>query len=257
MTTRSAHDPVDPSSPPHRRRVLVSGGTSGIGLACAEHLAATDDVWVLGSSRASADRVVSGSAAAFAGSGGCDVSDPGAVDQAVDEAAATMGGLDAVFVNAGIDGEGRPAAELSHDHFRHVLEVNVLGSFAVARAALRHLTRPGTLVLNASVNALKPERDFLDYNVSKAAVLSMAKSLALEVSEEGVTVIALCPGYFPTRMTAAYLEDPDTRAELITHIPARRFGELTEVAQTVDFLLSPAARFMTGGVVTLDGGTHL
>jgi NAD(P)-dependent dehydrogenase (short-subunit alcohol dehydrogenase family) len=85
----------------------------------------------------------------------------------------------------------------------------------------------------------------------------MAASLALETSEEGITVIALCPGYFPTPMTAAYLDDPETRTELLSHIPARRFGELAEVAQTVDFLLSPAARFMTGGVVTLDGGAHL
>jgi NAD(P)-dependent dehydrogenase (short-subunit alcohol dehydrogenase family) len=242
---------------PPRRRVLVSGGTSGIGLACATHLAEKDDVWILGSSPDSVARAVSASAVSFAGSGPCDVTDPSAVAAAVAQATAAMGGLDAVFVNAGIDGEGRAASEISHEHFRHVLDVNVLGSFAVARAALQHLTRPGTLLLNASVNAVKPERDFLDYNVSKAAVLSMAQSLALEVSEEGVTVIALCPGYFPTRMTAAYLEDPRTRAELLTHIPAGRFGELQEIAQTVDFLLSPAARFMTGGVVTLDGGSHL
>jgi NAD(P)-dependent dehydrogenase (short-subunit alcohol dehydrogenase family) len=254
--TSSAHHPAPPQQGP-RRRVLVSGGTSGIGLACAAHLALTDDVWILGSSPATVDRAVSESAVAFAGSGACDVSDPAAVERAIAEAVATMGGLDAAFVNAGIDGEGKPAAELSHDHFRHVLEVNVLGSFAVSRAALRHLTRPGTLVLNASVNALKPERNFLDYNVSKAATLSMAASLALEVSEEGITVIALCPGYFPTPMTAAYLDDPEKRTELLSHIPARRFGELAEVAQTVDFLLSPAARFMTGGVVTLDGGAHL
>ena len=98
-----------------------------------------------------------------------------------------------------------------------MLDVNVVGAFVVARAALRGPQRPGAIVFNASVNALRPELHFLDYNASKAAIVSMAKSLALEVSATGTTVTALCPGYFPTRMTAPYLEDPATRDDLAAH----------------------------------------
>jgi NAD(P)-dependent dehydrogenase (short-subunit alcohol dehydrogenase family) len=111
--------------------------------------------------------------------------------------------------------------------------------------------------LNASVNALRPERLFLDYNASKAAVVSMAKTIALEESGRGITVTALCPGYFPTRMTAGFLSDEDIRAEIIRAIPAGRTGDLTEIAQVVDFLLSPAAAFMTGSVISLDGGSSI
>jgi NAD(P)-dependent dehydrogenase (short-subunit alcohol dehydrogenase family) len=142
-------------------------------------------------------------------------------------------------------------------HFRRVLEVNVIGAFLVARAGLNALTRPGAIVLNASVNALRPERLFLDYNASKAAVVSMAKTIALEESGQGVAVTALCPGYFPTRMTAGYLADAGTHAEILHRIPAGRTGRLKEIAQVVDFLLSPAAVFMTGSVVSLDGGASV
>ena len=127
----------------------------------------------------------------------CDVAVESEVEAAVAEARAAMGGLDGVFVNAGTDGEGRPAVDLDVGHFRRVLDVNVIGAFLVARAALRGSPPPCAIVFNASVNALRPELNFLDYNASKAAVVSMAKSLALETSASGTAVTALCPGLLP------------------------------------------------------------
>ncbi len=240
----------------NRRRVLISGGTSGIGYACAERLAARGEaVWVLGSS----DDTVAAARARLplAGAAACDVADERQVEAAVSAAAVQLGGFDGVFVNAGMDGQGVPATELNATGLRRVLDVNVVGAFLVARAALRSLRRPGAVVFNASVNAIRPERGFLDYNVSKAAVVSIAKSLALELGAEGVAVTALCPGYFPTRMTAPYLDDESARAELLARIPAGRFGTLPEIAAVVDFLLSPDAAFMTGSVVNLDGGSSI
>ncbi|MCX6460161.1 MAG: SDR family NAD(P)-dependent oxidoreductase [Actinobacteria bacterium] len=238
-----------------RRRVLISGATSGIGRAAAERLSKTDLVWVLGSSDESASRAAEEMGAA--GWSGADVSDRAAVDRAVDQAVGALGGLDALFINAGIDGEGVLAVELDPDFFRRVLDVNVIGAFNLAQAALPHLSRPGTLLFNSSVNAVRPEAHFLDYNASKAAVVAMVKTMALELAAEGVTVLSIAPGYFPSRMTSPYLEDPEIREELLGLIPAKRFGELTEVAEVVDFLLSPAARFMHGAVVTLDGGRNI
>jgi NAD(P)-dependent dehydrogenase (short-subunit alcohol dehydrogenase family) len=242
------------SCPP--RRVLISGGTSGIGYACAQHLAARgDQVWVLGSSpdgvKAAQEEIRP------AGASVCDVSIESDVLAAVGAARDAMGGIDGVFVNAGIDGPGLPAVELDAEYFRRLLDVNVIGAFLVARTALKGSPPPSSIVFNGSVNALRPELNFLDYNASKAAVVSMAKSLAMEVSGKGTAVTALCPGYFPTRMTRPYLDDASTRDELLARIPAGRFGHLEEVAALVEFLLSPQAAFMTGSVVSIDGGASI
>jgi len=238
------------------RRILISGGTSGIGLACAERLSAGGArVWVLGTSEERA--LEASNRMPLVGFSLCDVSDERQVSRAVEEAAGTLGALDGVFVNAGIDGEGLAAIELDVNRFRRVLEVNVIGAFLVARASVPVLARPGAIVFNASVNALRPEQRFLDYNASKAAVVSMAKTMALELSSDGVSVTALCPGYFPTPMTARYLADEVTRAEILSGIPAGRTGELAEIAEVVDFLLGAGAAFMTGGVITVDGGVSI
>jgi len=253
----SSSEVQDRASGSKPRRILISGGTSGIGEACAAHLANKEDrVWVLGS-RPDKVAAVLARCGGLAGATVCDVVDEARVEAAVAEAAQGLGGLDGVFVNAGIDGQGVLARDLDAAHFRRVLDVNVLGAFTVARAALRVLSRPGTIVFNASVNALRPETGFTDYNASKAAVASMAKTMALELSAEGIAVMALCPGYFPTPMTSPYLADEKVREELLTRIPARRFGALPEVAAVVDFLLSPAAAYMTGSIVSLDGGASI
>jgi NAD(P)-dependent dehydrogenase (short-subunit alcohol dehydrogenase family) len=247
---------MTPRGAGERRRVLISGGTSGIGYACAERLASSGAaIWVLGSSEETA--AAARARLPLAGAGPCDVADETQVEAAVGAAAAQLGGFDGVFISAGIDGQGVVATELDVVQLRRVLDVNVVGAYLVARAALRSLHRPGAIILNASVNAIRPEPSFLDYNASKAAVVSMAKSLALELSGEGVCVTALCPGYFPTRMTAPYLGDEATAAELMSRIPAGRFGSLAELAAVVDFLLSPNAAYMTGSVVSVDGGSSI
>ncbi len=238
------------------RRILISGGTSGIGRACAERLSAAGDrVWVLGTSEATVARART--ELGLAGGTACDVSEADAVDAAVGEAAAKLAALDGIFVNAGIDGQGLPAVDLDPTSFRRVLDVNVIGAFLVARAGLRYLSRPGAIVFNASMNGLRPEPHFLDYNASKAAVVSMAKTFALELSGSGVAVTALCPGYFLTRMTAPYLTDEATREEILSRVPARRLGELPELAAIVDFLLSREAAYLTGSVISVDGGSSI
>jgi NAD(P)-dependent dehydrogenase (short-subunit alcohol dehydrogenase family) len=235
-----------------RRSVLISGGTSGIGYAVAERLSATHDVWIMGSSEVSvraARRTL-----AVAGSSACDIADENAVRAEVARAGHELGGLAAVFANAGIDGQNTPAVQTDVTQLRRVLEVNVVGAFLLAQAALGVLRRPGTILFNASVNALRPEANFLDYNASKAAVVSIAKTLALEVSSQDVSVMAVCFGQLPTRMTAPYFADDTVREEIRSRIPAARYGTLSEAAAIIDFLLRPEASYLTGSVIAADGG---
>lgn len=239
-----------------RRRILISGGTSGIGFACAERLSTVGHaVCVLGSREETVN--LARTKLPLAGAWACDVTNESKVEAAVSAAVDELGALDGVFISAGIDGQGVPASELDVAAMRHVFEVNVIGAYLVVKASLRLLSRPGVIIINASVNAIRPEPGFLDYNASKAALVSMAKSLALELSNEGISVIALCPGYFPTRMTEPYLNDAATRAEVIARIPAGRIGDLGEIASLIEFLFSPAAAYMTGSIVSIDGGSNI
>jgi NAD(P)-dependent dehydrogenase (short-subunit alcohol dehydrogenase family) len=238
------------------RRIVISGGTSGLGKAAARSLAdAGARVWILGSSRETVSAALD--ELEVAGGSACDVADEDAVERAFGELLDDFGGLDGAFVNAGIDGEDKPALELSAGHFRRVLDVNVIGAFLVARAAARSMESGSAMVVNASVNAVRPERGFADYNASKAAVLSLAQTLALELAERGIAVTAICPGYIRTRMTEQYLDDPQLVPELLADIPAGRFGEPEEVGRLVTFLLAPGASYMTGSTITIDGGRNV
>lgn len=246
-----AHDPAREA-----RRYLITGGTSGIGSYVASHCAAQGDaVWVVGTD---ADRVRQAVAAhGLAGGSVCDVSEPETVSAAMSEAKASLGGLDGVFANAGIDGENAPAHDLDPAHFEHVLRVNVVGILATAQAAYRTLERPGSIVVNASVNAIRPEPGFADYNASKAAAASLAQSLALDWASEELTVTCIAPGYFPSRMTNEYLNDPAIAADLLSHLPIGRFGQPAEVAHLVRFLLEGTVPFLTGAVIPIAGGRNI
>jgi NAD(P)-dependent dehydrogenase (short-subunit alcohol dehydrogenase family) len=213
-------------------------------------------VWILGSRQETVAAALAG-VPGLAGGAACDVADESEVERALAEVRDGMGGVDVAFVNAGIDGEGKGVMELSASHFRRVLEVNVLGAFLVARGVARLMPEGGSIVVNASVNAMRAEPDFADYNASKAAVASLAQTMALDLAERRIAVTAICPGYVRTGMTERYLDDPDTASEILAHIPVRRFGSPDEVAALVNFLATEEAAYMTGALIPIDGGRNV
>jgi NAD(P)-dependent dehydrogenase (short-subunit alcohol dehydrogenase family) len=236
------------------RGVVISGGTSGIGLACARRLHEEGArVWIVGTSAETVSAALRELPDGVRGSV-CDVSDEQAVEATVAEAGAAFGRIDVAVCNAGIDGQGVNALELDVATLRRVLDVNVVGVFLLARACARAMAPGSAIVVNASVNALRPEGGFLDYNASKAGAAMVARSLALDLAARGISVSAILPGYVPTRMTEPFLRDETTRAEILEGIPFGRLGTPEEVAGLVAYLVSAEAAYMTGALVTIDGG---
>jgi NAD(P)-dependent dehydrogenase (short-subunit alcohol dehydrogenase family) len=238
--------------------VFISGGTSGIGFACAERLlGAGRAVFIVGSREESVEAALP----RLTGARGtvCDVADDAAVVSAFDEARDQLGPITGVFVNAGVDGQAANTLELEAAPFRRLLDVNVVGAFSVGRAGALQMVEDGevgSIVFNASVNGLRPEPGFADYNASKAAVISLAQTMAIELADRKIAVTAICPGYVRTPMVEAYLEgDPHER--ILADIPLGRVAEPSEIARLVEFLLQAEAAYLTGAVIPIAGGRNV
>jgi NAD(P)-dependent dehydrogenase (short-subunit alcohol dehydrogenase family) len=239
------------------RVAFITGGGSGIGLAAARHLLALgwrvavadrDEAALEALRRAHAD-----SAEVFATR--LDVTDEGAVQRAVAEAVAALGGLDGVVNSAGIAAD-IPALDTPVDLFRKVLDINVVGTFIVARAAARlMLERGGGAIVNlASVAGLRGSKGRSAYGASKGAVAVLTQVLANDLARYGIRVNAVAPGPVDTPMVKTMHTESD-RALWARHIPMRRYAEPAEIAAVIEFLLDGTrSGYMTGTVVPVDGG---
>jgi NAD(P)-dependent dehydrogenase (short-subunit alcohol dehydrogenase family) len=236
---------------------LITGGASGIGLATAERLLAAG--WKV----AVVDRDERALAALrneHAGSSAVllaqlDVTDESAVQGVVAEVRDTLGGLDGVVNSAGIAAD-IPALETPVDLFRRIMDVNVTGTFIVARAAARVMKdRGGGAIVNmASVSGLRGSKGRSAYGASKGAVVVLTQVLANDLARFRIRVNAVAPGPVDTPMVKAMHADKD-RALWARHMPMRRYGEPREIASVIEFLLDGTrSSFMTGEVVAVDGG---
>ena len=188
-----------------------------------------------------------------------DVSSDHEVSQMFKEVTEEFGGVDFLVNNAGIQIAG-PSDSLDAGAFDRVLAVNLRGSFLCAQQAIRHLLetgRPGAIVNVSSVHQIIPKPSFLGYSVSKGGMQNLTRTLALEYAGRGIRVNAIGPGATVTPINRAWVDDPDKRALVTSHIPMGRAGEAEEMASATAFLLSDEAAYITGQTLFVDGGLTL
>ncbi|HYL16193.1 MAG TPA: SDR family NAD(P)-dependent oxidoreductase [Terriglobales bacterium] len=234
------------------KRVLITGGASGIGAAtAARFLEEGSAVCVLDRDAVARERVKQ-DLPKLAGTIQAEVSDLKQVQAAVGDAAEIMGGLDIVINNAGISIR-HPFLEITAEEWDKVIAVNLTGVFYVAQTAARHMMRHdgGVILQTASTNGIMGYPYYADYNATKAGVIELTRSMALELAPK-VRVCAVAPGYVLTPMQRAEYTD-QMLEEVNRKIPLRRHAKPEEVAALFAFLASDDAAYMTGHVYTIDG----
>jgi meso-butanediol dehydrogenase/(S,S)-butanediol dehydrogenase/diacetyl reductase len=240
--------------------VLVTGGGTGIGAAVARLLrGAGDEVAILGR-RPEVLASVAASTGAFAVA--CDVSDAGQVSGAVASVVERFGRLDGLVLNAGVMIPGG-ISELSVDDWDALVSVNLTGAFLVARSALPSLLASrGSVVSVASVAALRASSEMGGYAVTKAGLVMLTQSLAVDHAHQGLRANVVCPGWTVTEMADAEMESfgaprglgiSEAYALVTSLVPARRPASAAEVAAVVAWLLSDAASYVNGAVIPVDG----
>ncbi len=231
--------------PGQGRVALVTGGSRGIGAAIARALAA-DGYRVAATSR-------SGTAPEGVLPVVCDVTDAASVDAAFATVEAELGPVEVLIANAGIT-KDTLLARMSEEDFTSVLDTNLTGAYRVIRRAARAMTRArfGRIVVMSSVVGLLGSPGQVNYAASKAGLIGIARSVSRELGARGITCNVVAPGFIATDMTASL---PDKTVEDYTmRIPARRLGEVDDVANAVRFLASDATSYITGAVIPVDGG---
>ena len=241
------------STAPGGRRVIVTGAAGGIGRAIVEALA--DSGCAVAACDAPGAPV--GRLPGAAATASFDVRDPAAVREGVVRAIAGLGGCDAVVANAGVVDAIDRAECFSEQEWRRDMETNLHGAFWLAQAAFEALAASGDgrVVLISSVAAQSGVRRQVAYGASKAGLVGVARTLAAEWAGRGIRCNVVMPGFVATPKVLAM--PAPVREAAVARIPLGRLAKPEEVAGVVSFLLSPAAAYMNGAVLRVDGGFGL
>ncbi len=234
------------------KRVLITGGASGIGAATAARFLEEGSSVVVLDRDAKGRKQIEAQLPKLAGTVDADVSNLTQVETAFAEAVRMMGGVDVLINNAGISIRHN-FLDITPSEWDKIIAVNLTGVFYMAQTAAKHMWQQGSGVIlqTASTNGLVGQPYYADYNATKAGVIELTKSMALELAHK-VRVCAVAPGYVLTPMQRAEYTD-EMLEEVNRKIPLRRHAQPEEIAALFAFLASDDAAYMTGHVYTIDG----
>ncbi len=239
------------------RVALVTGGTTGIGLAIAEQLAASGATVLINSENAAACDAVATRLGGVALP--CDLSDSVALDAFAGTAWRACGRVDHLFLNAGITGRLQAREAGYEEEVARIFAVNLHHVRRLCDLILPRMAEAGggSAVLTASLSALRGNRNIGVYSLTKAAIVQLARDMAVRWGPEGVRVNAVAPGLIATGWEQAVLATPEKAERRMQMTPLRRIGQPGEVADAALFLASDKAAFITGQTLAVDGGTSI
>lgn len=236
------------------RRVVLTGAGRGLGRLLAHAFSAGGaSVALVSRTAEELDTLAAelpGPALALAG----DVTDPEWNETVADTTVDAWGGLDVWIANAGISPVVAGPRDTQPDVWRDVIDVNLTGAFLGARAAARVMGDGGRMIFTGSVLGERPRAGLAAYSASKAGLVGLAKALALDLAPDGITVNVVAPGWFDSPLAEGFKRNAALTEAILGHTAQRRWGAPTDLAGAYLFLASAASAFVTGTVITVDGG---
>jgi len=236
------------------KRVVITGASRGLGALLAHSFSQSGAAVALVARTEKDLKAVAGALPGPSLVLSGDVTDEDFNEAVADATVAEWGGVDVWISNAGISPVVADPRQTGATVWRQVMEVNLTGAFLGARAAARVMHEGGRLIFTGSVLGERPRRGLSAYSASKAGLVGMAKALALDLAPAGISVNVVAPGWFDSPLANGWKSNPELSAAITGHTAQQRWGTPADLAGAYQFLASDASAFVTGTVVSVDGG---